>query len=145
MHQRFTWTLPSFRMFSTDFCGCCLPSFTMAPFHMNRVRLAVWKWLCRCPDAIGPLGDSSGDEQFFTPPTSPLPYAEVGGTISNPSTIAPPGDAQGILSPAQARRLRRRHVEVVRQLTTPPAVVRPRPHSPLKAYQRPVMVYRPNW
>ena len=116
----------------------------MAPFDVKRVRVAVWRWLCRCPDAIGPLGDSSGDEKFFTPPTTPLPCAEVGGMSSAPSTTAPLVDAQLLLSPAQARRLRRRHVEVVRQLTTPPPVVTPRPHSPLKAYQRPVMVYKPN-
>ena len=126
---------------SAAFCSCCHPPLTMPPFDVKRVRSAVWKWLCRCPDVIGPTGDVSGEEEFFTPPTSPV----LGGNFVEPSIIAPAGDAQRLLSPAQTRRLRRRHAEVVRQLTTPPPAVTPRPHSPLKAYQRPVMVYRPNW
>lgn len=121
----------------------------MARFDVNRVRAAVWKWLCRCPDAIGAVEDTSSDDEFFTPPTSPGAgakdqHAEV--TMGSPSAIiSPTGDAQRLLSPAQTRRLRRRHAEVVQQLTTPTAVVAPRPWAPLKAYQRPTMVYRPNW
>jgi hypothetical protein len=120
----------------------------MSRFHVNRVSAAVWKWLCRCPDVIGPLGDISSDEEFFTPPTSPLQCAtehHVGVSASPSALIAPAADTPRLLSPAQTRRLQRRHVQVVRQLTTPPPVVKPRPPSPLKAYQRPVMVYRPSW
>lgn len=119
----------------------------MPRYDVNRVRVAVWKWLRRCPEAIGPTGDSSGEEEFFTPPTSPLPCAEDedAGTISASSNVVVAGDAGGLLSPAQARRLRRRHAEVVRQLTAPCPIVTPREYAPLKAYQRPIMVYRPSW
>lgn len=132
---------------SRGFCSSSLLSLTMSRFHVNRVRTTVWKWLCRCPDAIGPVGDVSSDEEFFTPPTSPVPCADDqdGGVISATSNMTPPGNAQGCLSPAQRRRLQRKHAEVVRQLTTPSPLVTPRPNEPLKAYQRPVMVYRPNW
>jgi hypothetical protein len=139
------------------FCSSSLLSLTMARFEVKRVRAAVWKWLCRCPDAIGPVGDTSSDDEFFTPPTSPVPTDEQRYEGSNSehgernersisaSSIIAAGDAQRLLSPAQTRRLRRRHAEVVRQLTTPPPLVAPRPQSPLKAYQRPTMVYRPRW
>ena len=127
----------------------CLLSLTMSRGQVDRVRAAVWKWLCRCPDAIGPVGDTSSDEEFFTPPTSPLldsvdQHAGISARAAS-CIIAPCGDAQRVLSPAQTRRLQRRHVGVVRQLTTPPPVVQPRPNSPLKAYQRPLTVYRPSW
>ena len=128
------------------FCSSCLLPLTMPRFEVKRVRAAVWKWLCRCPEAIGPVGDISGDDEFFTPPTSPVPTDGQHDEGSNyASSIIAPGDAQRLLSPAQTRRLRRRHAEVVRQLTTPPPVVAPRPQSPLKAFQRPIMVYRPSW
>lgn len=120
----------------------------MPRFHMNRVRAAVWRWLRRCPDAIGPIGDVSDDEEFFTPPTSPLPAAndQEGGIISASAImLREAGDAKHVLSPAQTRRLVRKHAEVVRQLTTPPPVVTPSPQAPLKAYQRPIMVYMPRW
>ena len=121
--------------------------FTMPRYDVNRVRSAVWRWLRRCPEVIGPIGDNSGDEEFFTPPTSPLPTAEDedAGTISGETNLVVAGDAQGLLLPAQTRRLRRRHVEVVRQLTAPCPIVPPRPHPPLKAYQLPIRVYRPSW
>ena len=120
---------------------------TMQRFDVKRVRAAIWKWLCRCPDAIGPFGDMSSDDEFFTPPTSPLPCAEDvdAARFSASSTLTPSGDAHRLLSPAQTRRLQRRHAAVVSQLTTPPPVVAPRPQPPLKAYQRPIMVYRPSW
>ena len=134
---------------SPFFSSCCLLSLAMPRFHMNRVRVAVWKWLCRCPDAIGPVGDISDDEVFFTPPTCLSPCTQDGGAgiiaASSESVTTLAGDAPRLLSPAQTRRLQRRHAEVVRQLTAPPPVVSPRPHSPLKAFQRPVMVYRPAW
>ena len=108
----------------------------MLRFDVNRVRATVWKWLCRCPDAIGPVGDIFGDDEFFTPPTSPMPTAGEHDVRSNcASSIIAPGDAQRLLSPAETRRLRQRHAEVVRQLTTPPPVFAPRLQSPLKAYQ----------
>jgi hypothetical protein len=94
--------------------ACCLLSLTMPRFHVNRIRAAVWKWLCKCPDVIGLVGDISSDEEFFTPPTNPLPGTgdqDVGGNLCIPSCIiAPAGDAQWLLSPAQTRRLRRRHI-----------------------------------
>jgi hypothetical protein len=128
------------------FCSSYFLFLTMPRFDVNRVRAAVWKWLCRCPDAIGPLGDISSDDEFFTPPTSPVPTnINHDEGCNSATTIIAPGDAQRLLSPAQSQRLRRRHAEIVRQLTTPPPVVAPRPQSPLKAYQRPTMVYRPNW
>ena len=121
----------------------------MPRFDVNRVRAAVWKWLTRCPDAIGPVGEVSDDEVFFTPPTSPTPCTQGDGeaitTASTSTVTCLARDTQRLLSPAQTSRLRRRHAEVVRQLTTPDAVVSPRPHEPLKAFQRPVMVYRPTW
>ena len=48
----------------------------MPPFHVARVSAAVWKWLCRCPDVIGPVHDTSSDEEFYTPPTTPLRLAD---------------------------------------------------------------------
>lgn len=134
---------------SAVFSSNCLLSLTMPRFDVIRVRAAVWKWLCRCPEAVGPVGDTSDDDVFFTPPTSPSPRTQdqhAAITSASPASITtPPADAQRLLSPAQQRRLRRRHEEVVRQLTAAPPVVTPRPHSPLKAFQRPVMVYRPSW
>jgi hypothetical protein len=118
----------------------------MGRVDVERVRVAVWKWLCRCPEAIGPVGAISDDDEFFTPPTSPLPSAAVhDGAHISPSSVVASGVAQPCLSPAQTHRLRRQHAEVVRQLTTPPPIVAPRPQSPLKAFQRPTMVYRPSW
>ena len=121
----------------------------MPRFDVNRVRVAVWKWLCRCPDTIGPVGDISDDDVFFTPPTSPSPHTQDGGDWIVPTSTSAETleacDAHRLMSPAQTRRLRRQHAEVVRQLTTPTALVNPRPQSPLKAFQRPVMVYRPAW
>jgi hypothetical protein len=103
----------------------------MALVDVKRVRAAVWRWLCKCPEAIGPLEDSSSDNDFFTPPTTPLHDAEeprVATIPQRPSTlISPPSGAERLLSPAQTARLRRRHAEVVRQLTTPPPVVEPPP------------------
>ena len=143
-------SLPHFQAYdiqSPGFCSSYLLSLTMQRFDVKRVRAAVWKWLCRCPDAIGPFGDMSSDDEFFTPPTSPLPCAEDvdAARFSASSTLTPSGDAHRLLSPAQTRRLQRRHAAVVSQLTTPPPVVAPRPQPPLKAYQRPIMVYRPSW
>ena len=121
----------------------------MARFDVIRVCTAVWKWLSRCPDAIGPVEDSSIDNEFFTPPTTPVRYAEEQHVLTDaggPSAVvSPPGHIPRLLSPAQTARLRRRHAEVVRQLTSPPPLVAPPPSEPLKAYQKPIKVYRPSW
>jgi hypothetical protein len=119
-----------------------LSSLTMPPFHVARISSAVWRWLRRCPDVIGPVNDTSSDEEFFTPPTSPLRHAEEPSVV--PVFMSQPLREQA-LSPAQSARLRRRHVEVVRQLTTPTPVVAPSPPGPLKPYQIPIKVYRPSW
>ena len=120
----------------------------MAPLHIARISAAVWRWFCRCPDAIGPVHDMSSDEEFYTPPTTPLRLAEEPPTASVPASttdfMSHKLQVHG-LSPAQSARLRRRHAEAVRQLTTPPPPVAPSPHGPLLAYQRPVKVYRPSW
>ena len=50
-----------------------------------------------------------------------------------------------VTSPYTKHLLRRRHLQAVRQLTTPPPVVTPSPHGPLLAYQRPIMMYTPSW
>lgn len=50
----------------------CLLTLSMAPLHPRRVSIAMWKWLCRCPDAIGPFHDSSSDENFFTTTMTPV-------------------------------------------------------------------------
>lgn len=121
----------------------------MASSHVTRVSSAVWKWFCRCPDVIGPVHETSSDEEFFTPPTSPPPSSEVptthGTMVSTTTLCSPAQGVQRLLSPVHTERLRRRHAEAVRHLTTPPPVVAPTPHGPLKAYQRPVKVYRPSW
>ena len=121
----------------------CMSFLSMAPFDVTRVSAAVWRWFCRCPEIIGPVYDTSSDEEFFTPPTSPQPCSI---DIRVPaSTVSPTHGSLNLLSPSQTHRLRRRHAEAVRQLTSPPPVVTPVPHGPLKAYQRPVKVYRPSW
>jgi hypothetical protein len=142
--------LRDFLIFSLSTASLCafLP-LLMASTHVKRVSTAVWRWFCRCPEIIGPVYDTSSEEEFFTPPTSP-PASSVHHsadvTRGSPTTLSSPKHgAQRLLSPSQARRLRRRHGEVVRQLTTPPPIVAPTPQGPLKAYQRPVMVYRPSW
>ena len=120
-----------------------LSFLSMAPFDVTRVSAAVWRWFCRCPEIIGPVYDTSSDEEFFTPPTSPQPCSiEIRGPAS---TVSPTHGSLNLLSPSQTHRLRRRHAEAVRQLTSPPPVVTPVPHGPLKAYQRPIKVYRPSW
>ena len=119
----------------------------MPSLHVTRVSAAVWKWFCRCPETIGPLHDTSSDEEFFTPPTSPPPASQqqcVAVTVASATTSSTHGVPK-MLSPSQTVRLRRRHAEAVRQLTTPAPVVPPSPHGPLKAYQRPLRVYRPSW
>ena len=129
--------------------SCAVLSLSMASLHVTRVSTAVWKWFCRCPDIIGPVYDTSSDEEFFTPPTSPPPSSEqerVAVTTESPTAyISPTHGVQNLLSPSQALRLRRRHAAAVRQLTSPPPVVKPAPQAPLKAYQRPVKVFRPSW
>lgn len=129
--------------------SCAYVSLSMASFHVTRVSAAVWKWFCRCPEIIAPVYDTSSDEEFFTPPTSPLPCSQherVAVTTGSPTAyICPTHGVQNLLSPSQALRLRQRHAEAVRQLTSPPPVVKPAPQAPLKAYQRPVKVYRPSW
>lgn len=121
----------------------------MAPLHVTRVSAAVWKWFCRCPESIGPVDDTSEDEEFFTPPTTPPPGGQhqcVAATTGSPTTlVTPTHGAPILLSPAQTARLRRRHAEAVRQLTSPAPVVTPAPQGPLKAYQVPTRVYRPSW
>ena len=84
------------------FFSSCLFSLNMPRFHVNRVQAIVWKWLCRCPDVIGPIGDVSGDDEFVTPPTSLAPSAEDEdkGVISSSSIMVTAGDAQQLLSPA---------------------------------------------
>ena len=122
---------------------------SMARFDVTRISASVWKWLCRCPDAFGPLEDSSSDDEFFTPPTTPVCYGDqqrVPTSPQSPSALTSTAHAvPRLLSPAQSARLQRRHAEAVRQLTTPPPIVMPPPPSPLKAYQRPIKVYRPSW
>lgn len=122
-------------------------SLSMASLHMTRVSAAVWRWFSRCPDVIGPVYDTSSDEEFFTPPTSPPPPEACGPvTTKSPALCITQIHGGGnLLSPSQSARLRRRHAEAVRHLTAPPPVVTPVPHGPLKAYQRPVKVYRPSW
>ena len=118
----------------------------MASIRLRQVSAAVWKWFCRCPDTIGPISDSSSDEEFFTPPTTPSQQQCVSSIEGRPTALVSPTHGfPNMLSPSQTRRLRRRHAEAVRQLTTPPPVVTPSPHGPLKAYQRPIKVYRPSW
>jgi hypothetical protein len=121
----------------------------MACTHVKRVSTAVWRWFCRCPEIIGPVYDTSSEEEFFTPPTSPPPssvHQSADATKGSSSTLTSPNHGvQRLLSPSQAGRLRWRHGEAVRQLTTPPPTVTPTPQGPLKAYQVPVMVYRPTW
>ena len=124
--------------------------FSMSPFDVIRISAAVWKWFCRCPDAIGPVEDSSSDNEFFTPPTTLGRCGEDQHVSNNPDSpsaiISIACDVPRLLSPAQTARLRRRHAEVVRQLTTPPPVVRAPPsNAPLKAYQEPFKVFRPSW
>lgn len=108
-----------------------LPVSSMARFDVARVSAAVWKWLCRCPDVIGPDEDSSSDNDFFTPPETPLRYVEDQHVANIPGSgsavISQASDVQRLLSPAQTTQLGRRHAAVVRQLTTPPPVVAP-PH-----------------
>lgn len=123
---------------------------SMARFDVARVGASVWKWLCRCPDVIGPVQDSSSDNEFFTPPTSPVRYAEEHRLDTSPQTDSAWSSTAcatpKLLSPAQTARLRRRHAEVVRQLTAPPPIVTDAPPQvPLKAYQRPIKVYKPSW
>ena len=60
----------------------------MAPLRVARISAAVWKWFCRCPDAIGPEHDISSDEEFYTPPTSPLRVADEQPTPSVPASTA---------------------------------------------------------
>jgi hypothetical protein len=134
-----------------DLVGACLSCFTlpMAPLHVARISAAIWKWFCRCPDAIGPEHDISSDEEFYTPPTSPPRVADDHPTANVPASAADSMlqklHVPSPLSPAQSARLRRRHAQAVRQLITPPPAVTPTPHGPLLAYQRPVKVYRPSW
>jgi hypothetical protein len=116
--------------------------FTMPPFHVAHISTAVWKWLRRCPDVIGPVQDTSSDEEFYTPPTSPLRPAQEN---ANETVFMPQPLREQTLSPAQSARLRRRHAEAVRQLTTPTPKVAPPPQGPLLPYQRPIKVYRPSW
>ena len=114
--------------------------------RVRRVSAAVWKWFCRCPETIGPVYNSGSDEEFFTPPTTPSQLHCESVIPGSPTTLVTPTHGlPKLLSPSQTRRLRRRHAEVVRQLTASPPVVTPSPHGPLKAYQRPVKVYRPSW
>ena len=87
----------------------------------------------------------SSDEEFYTPPTSPLRHAEDLSLAEVPGCSTPKLLVHGALSPAQGARLRRRHAQAVQQLTTPPPPVTPSPHGPLLAYQRPIKVYRPSW
>ena len=107
-------------------------SLSMAPLHVTWVSAAVWKWFCRCSNAIGPVYETSSDEEFFTPPTTPLPcdkeqrVAVISGSPT--ALISPTHTVQRLLSPSQMVQLRRRHAEAVRQLTTPPPVVTPSPH-----------------
>ena len=73
------------------------------------------------------------------PPTTPLRDAEEYHianmyafiSILMSYTLA----MHGSLSLAQTTRLMRRHLQFVRQLTTPLPVVTPSPHSPLLAYR----------
>lgn len=119
--------------------------YTMAPLHVARIRDAVWKWFCRCPDVIGPVHDMSSDDEFYTPPTTPSRLADDQSAAEVPTSSTPKLIVHGALSPAQGARLRRRHAQAVQQLTTPPPAVTPSPHGPLLAYQRPIKVYRPSW
>lgn len=69
--------------------SCAVLSLSMASLHVTRVSTAVWKWFCRCPDIIGLVYDTSSDEEFFTPPTSPSPSSEqerVAVTTAPPPT-----------------------------------------------------------
>lgn len=95
----------------------CLFSLSMALLHMTQVSEAIWKWFCRCPDAIGHVYESSSNEKFFAPPTTPLCCSEeqhVAVIMGSPTTlISPTEGVQRLLSPSQMARLRRRHVEVV--------------------------------
>lgn len=79
-------------------------SLTMAYFHIVRVSAAVWKRFCRCLDAIGPIHDMSSDEEFYTPPTTPLHGAEEQpmATISASASILMPQTfaLHRLLSPA---------------------------------------------
>jgi hypothetical protein len=121
----------------------------MARFDVARVGASVWKWLCRCPDAIGPVEDSSSEDEFFTPPTTPGRFTDeqrVDNSKRPESALtSTAGAVPKLLSPAQTSRLRRRHAEVVRQLVTPSPIVPTPPQGPLKPYQRPIKVYRPVW
>ena len=76
------------------------------------------------------------------PPTSPLRDTEERAVVP---VFMPQPLREQTLSPAQSARLRRRHAEAVRQLTTPTPVVAPSPQGPLKPYQIPIKVYRPSW
>jgi hypothetical protein len=121
----------------------------MTPLHIARASAVVWKWFCRFPDAIGLVYDIFSDEDFYTYPTTPLRDAEEhhGLNMSACTSIlkCQTLTVHGSLSRSQNTRLRRRHLQVVRQLTTPPLVITPSPHSLLLAYQRPIRVYRPGW
>ena len=107
----------------------------MARFDVARVGQSVWKWLCRCPDAIGPVEDGSSDDEFFTPPTTPGRYTKehhVDTSKRSDSVFTPTaGAVPKLLSPAQTARLRRRHAEVVQQLVTPAPIVTPPPRKDL--------------
>lgn len=125
---------------------CAFRPLVMASTHVTRVSTVVWRWFCRCPEVIGHVHETSNDEEFFTPPTSPPPSSEIHGTTGSVTTFgSPTHGVQRLLLPAQTERLRRRHARAVRQLTSPPPVVAPTPHGPIKAYQRPLKVYRPSW
>ena len=114
-------------------------SLTMVFFHVAHVSAPICKWICKCPDAIGPIHDMPSDEEFYTPPPTPLCVVKkqhvatifAFAPILMPKTLA----VHRPLSPAQSARLMRRHAHAVQQLTTPPPIVMPPPPGPLKAYQ----------
>jgi hypothetical protein len=85
-----------------------LISLTMTPFHIIPVSAVVWKWFCRCPYAIGPVHDISSDEDFYTPPTTPLHDVEEhhgANMYAYTSTfICQSLSVHGSLSPAQSIR-----------------------------------------
>lgn len=76
-----------------------LLSYTMAPLNVACVSAAVWKWFCGFFYAIGPVHDISSDEEFYTPPTTPLRVAKEqlsANVLASSTTLTPHIEGMGV-------------------------------------------------